>query len=140
SSSTSPVWIKAQVPGTARISGMWKEAALGQVTWDDAADGVTGDGIYSAPHNPALFGAYQGTYLFRFNNVADLRANKAGTLNTPAYGLATGSGGGGSIPTESQSCSRRRRGEIPASPTSCGFQALPMSSWTASPSKEAAAT
>ena len=92
SSSISPVWIKAQAPGTVRISGMWKEAALGQVTWDDAADGVTGDGIYSAPHNPALFGAYQGTYLFRFNNVADLRASKAGTYNTPAYGLANGSG------------------------------------------------
>src|SRR4029450_11844189 len=92
SSSTSPVWIKAQVPGTARISGMWKEAALGQVTWDDAADGVTGDGIYSAAHNPALFGAYQGTYLFRFNNVADLRAAKAGTVNMVAYGMASGSG------------------------------------------------
>jgi hypothetical protein len=92
SSATSPVWIKAQTPGTARISGMWKTAAQGQVAWDDAADGVTGDGIYSAAHNPALFGAYQGTYLFRYNNVTDLRAAKAGTINMPAYGMASGNG------------------------------------------------
>jgi len=92
SSATSPVWIKAQTPGTARISGMWKESALGQVTWDDAADGVTGDGIFSAAHNPALYGAYQGTYLFRFNNVTDLRAGRAGTINMPPYGMANGSG------------------------------------------------
>ncbi len=92
SSATSPVWIKALTPGTARISGMWKEAALGQVTWDDASDGVTGDGIYSAAHNPALFGAYLGTYLFRYNNVTDLRAAKAGTINMPAYGMANANG------------------------------------------------
>jgi len=92
SSATSPVWIKALTPGTARISGMWKAAALGQVSWDDAADGVTGDGIYSAAHNPALFGAYLGTYLFRFNNVADLRAARAGTVNMVAYGMASGNG------------------------------------------------
>jgi len=92
SSATAPVWILAEPRGAATISGMWKEAALGQVAWDDAADGITGDGVFSAPHNPALFGAYQGTYLFRYNNVADLRAGRAGSLNATPYGIASGGG------------------------------------------------
>ncbi|HEV8337988.1 MAG TPA: hypothetical protein VGR67_16375 [Candidatus Polarisedimenticolia bacterium] len=92
SSSTSPVWIRAEPRGGVTISGMWKEVASGQVTWDDAADGVTGDGIFSAIHDPCLFGAYQGKYLFRLNNVADLRAGKAGTVNMVAYGMASGNG------------------------------------------------
>ncbi len=92
SSATAPIWIRAEPRGGATISGMWKEAALGQAAWDDAADGVTGDGIYSAPHNPANFGSYQGTYLFRFNNVSDLRAGKAGTINVVPYGIANGGG------------------------------------------------
>ena len=91
SSSSSPVWIRAEPTGSARISGMWKEAALGQVSWQDETGGV-----YSAAHGPALFGAYNNVYLFRFNNVTELRNAKAltasGTVNTPAYGFAVASG------------------------------------------------
>jgi len=87
SSATSPVWIKAQTPGTARISGMWKAAALGQVAWTD-----DGGGVYSAAHGPGLFGAYNGTYLFRFLTVAELRnasaLTTAGAVKTPPYGFA----------------------------------------------------
>ena len=87
SSASAPVWIKAQVPGTARISGMWREAALGQLAWRD-----DGGGVYSAAHGPGLFGSYGGTYLFRFMSVSDLRnasaSTRAGAIKTPAYGFA----------------------------------------------------
>ena len=91
SSATSPVWIKAQAPGTARISGMWKEAALGQVAWRD-----DGGGVYSAAHGAGLFASFGGTYLFRFQTVTDLRnasaSTSAGAVRTPPYGLAYESG------------------------------------------------
>ena len=91
SSATSPVWIKAQAPGTARISGMWKEAALGQVAWRD-----DGGGVYSAAHGAGLFGSFGGTYLFRFQTVTDLRnasaSTSVGAVRTPPYGLAYESG------------------------------------------------
>src|SRR5262245_54040902 len=64
---TSRVWIKALTPVTARISGMWKEAALGQVTWRD-----DGGGVYSAAHGARLFGSFQGIYLFRFQSMTYL--------------------------------------------------------------------
>jgi hypothetical protein len=87
SSSTSPVWILSETPGAARISGMWKEAALGQVSWQD-----DGGGVYSAPHGPALFGSYNGTFLFRSKTVTDLRNANAGGVNTPSHGFAAENG------------------------------------------------
>jgi hypothetical protein len=91
SSATSPVWIKAQIPGTARISGMWKEAALGQVTWRD-----DGGGVYSAAHGAGLFGSFQGTYVFRFQSMTDLlnasAATTAGAVKTPPYGFVYSGG------------------------------------------------
>lgn len=63
-----PVWIRAYPLGSAVISTMWVEAARGQVLWETTA----WDGIYSAEHELALFGAHDGTLLFRFNTVEDL--------------------------------------------------------------------
>ena len=67
-----PIWIRAEVPGETTISGMWEEAAFGDVEWVDE-----GDGVYSTTHGPALFGSHDGTYLFRYNSEADLRTATA---------------------------------------------------------------
>lgn len=94
SSAENPVWIRAEIPGTVTISGMWEKAALGQVTWEDEDDG-----IYSAKHNPVLFAAWEGTFLFLFNSVDDLRNSQAlridpdtgevvVDLSMPPYGIA----------------------------------------------------
>jgi len=89
SSAERPVWIRAQPRGHATISAMWREAALGLVAWEDE-----GDGVYSVDHGPSLFGAHNGTFLFRFNSVADLRAGRAESadLNLPPYGFAVEGG------------------------------------------------
>jgi len=94
SSAEHPVWIRAAVPGTVTISGMWEKAALGQVTWEDESGGV-----YSAEHNPVLYGAWNGVFLFLFNSVDDLRDGRAlrtdpdteevlVDLAMPPYGIA----------------------------------------------------
>jgi hypothetical protein len=59
SSAASPVWILSEIPGGATISGMWKEAALGQVSWRD-----DGGGVFSAPHGPALLARTTGCTCF----------------------------------------------------------------------------
>ena len=89
-----PVWIRAHPLGSATISSMWEDAALGQVTWET----TQWDGIYSAQHEIALFGAHDGTLLFRFNTVEDLDSTvvqfysemeeQVVTLDLPDYGFA----------------------------------------------------
>ncbi len=69
SSTDLPVWIRADPIGGATVSAAWPESAKGEVAWQDE-----GDGVYSAPHGPCLFGRHGERYLFRFNSLADLRA------------------------------------------------------------------
>lgn len=87
SSATNPIWISAETPGGVTISGMWKEAAQGQVVWLDE-----GGGVFSAAHGPALFGSYNRGFLFRFLSLTDLRnarVSAGGTVvYTPAHGFA----------------------------------------------------
>ncbi len=80
-----PVWIRALVPGTVTISAMWREAALGLAPWTDE-----GDGVYSSGHGAALFGSFEGTFLFRLNTVDDLRNQRAESvdLDLPRHGFA----------------------------------------------------
>ena len=94
SDAENPVWIRANPLGEATISGMWEEAALGaDGLWQDE-----GDGVYSAEHGPALFGSYEGTFLFRRNSLEDLRSESVTfysdiksrdvTVNMPDHGFA----------------------------------------------------
>lgn len=87
SSRKNPVLIKAEPRGSARISGMWEQAAVGKVQWQDV-----GDGIYSATHGPMLFGSYKHTFLFRLNSIEELRnaeaKTRSGTVKLPPYGFA----------------------------------------------------
>ncbi|MFH1437510.1 MAG: hypothetical protein ABIJ56_17520, partial [Pseudomonadota bacterium] len=93
SDAENPVWIRAHPPGEATISGMWPEAALGEAAWRDE-----GDGVFSAEHGPALFGSYEGTFLFRRNALEDLRSESVTfysdirradvTVDMPDHGFA----------------------------------------------------
>jgi len=91
-----PVWVRAQPLGSATISGMWEEAARGEVEWQP----TPWEGIYTAEHGMSLFGAHDGTFLFRFNDVDDLRAGEVTfaaqihddqviTLDLPDHGFST---------------------------------------------------
>ncbi|MGI9418812.1 MAG: hypothetical protein ACR2RA_13335 [Geminicoccaceae bacterium] len=82
-SARKPVWLRASQPGTATISGMWRDAAEGNVKWRRY-----NNGIYAAPHEPPLFGSFDGTFLFRFNTVKDLYRGRAGDIDMPDYGFA----------------------------------------------------
>ncbi|MFC1718267.1 hypothetical protein ACFL6S_31715 [Candidatus Poribacteria bacterium] len=76
SSATQPITIRAEDPGTVTVSGMWREAALGQVAWRDE-----GDGIYSISHaDIPKFAAYESTFLHRYL-LDDLKRGIADTTN-----------------------------------------------------------
>lgn len=77
------VWIRAEPLGDATISGMWPEAARGEVAWTDE-----GDGVWSAEHGPAVFGALDERFLFRFESVEDLQAAEAVGVPIPPWGFA----------------------------------------------------
>ena len=88
-----PIWIRANPVGSVTISGMWEDGAKGLVQWNE----TSWDGVYVAQHGPALFGASDDTFLFRFNNVEDLVAHtlefnsldreQTITLQKPDYGF-----------------------------------------------------
>ena len=77
------VWIHARTPGTVVISGMSEDVAEGDVTWTSE-----GDGIWSTPHGPALFGSWEGVFLFRLNDLADLEDELADDILVPRHGFA----------------------------------------------------
>jgi hypothetical protein len=85
SSLSKPVWILAQPRDSVTISGMWQEAATGKVHWKSE-----GQGVYSAPHGPALFGAYQNAFLYRLISVSDLHQAYASKVKVqmPPHGFA----------------------------------------------------
>ena len=91
-----PVWIRAHPLGSATLSGMWEEAAEGLVSWQP----TEWEGIYAAEHGRSLFGAHDGIFLFRYNDVDHLRAGQVTfaadihddeiiTLDLPDHGFAT---------------------------------------------------
>jgi len=89
SSEELPVLIRAEPTGGATISGMWRDAAEGEVQWRD-----DGGGLWSAEHGPVLFGAWDGHLLFRYElpDLVDLFAECVGEdcvdIVLPPYGLA----------------------------------------------------
>lgn len=87
SSSDAPVWIKASPRGSVRVSGMWSDAALGQITWHNE-----GGDVYSVAHGPALFGQFRDLFLFRFMSLQDLRSGTVQTnresIRVTDYGFA----------------------------------------------------
>jgi len=83
SSLEKPIWILAAPRGKAVISAAWPEAAEGQVKWRDE-----GEGLYSAPHGPVLFGGWKGHFLYRYMSLGDLKRARAKT--TGSYGEVNG--------------------------------------------------
>lgn len=81
-SEEAPVWIRAHPLGSATISGMWPQAAQGQVTWVE----TEWEGIYAAEHEPAVFGTHRGVFLFRYNDVEDLAAGAVQFVSTGIHG------------------------------------------------------
>ena len=85
---TPGITLKAETPGEAIISGLWREANEGKTTWRPE-----GKGVYSSPHGKRPYiGAYDGRMLFSYNTRADLEAKQLwtgkSTVNKPSYGYA----------------------------------------------------
>jgi len=93
SSLEKPIWILAEPRGKATISAAWAEAARGQAKWRSE-----GDGIYSAPHGPVLFGGWKGHFLYRYMSLADLKRARVktqgwyGEVNGPESGIVCAEG------------------------------------------------
>jgi hypothetical protein len=83
SSIDNPVWIVGEPRGRAVLSAAWREAALGQVAWEDE-----GEGVWSAAHGPATFGGWEGNFLYRYMSLVDLKAAKVQTRGS--YGEVFG--------------------------------------------------
>lgn len=83
-SEEAPLWIRADPLGSVTISGMWPEAAQGLVTWEE----TEWEGVYVAEHEPSVFGAHDGVFLFRYNDVADLVAGAVQFVTTGTHGTS----------------------------------------------------
>jgi len=84
SSSSKPIWIKAEVRGQTTISGMWKAAAEGTVSWTNQGNNVWS--TYKA--NDSFIGSYKDKFLFHHDTRSDLEASSILGVNKPAYGFA----------------------------------------------------
>jgi hypothetical protein len=83
SSEDAPVWILAETPGAAVISGLWPEAERGTVPWTNI-----GQNIYATPHGDAFMGDVADRFLFRYKSLADLEATSVLNIQKPDYGFA----------------------------------------------------
>ncbi len=83
-SEDAPVWIRAHPLGSVTISGMWPEAARGEVVWQE----TQWEGVYVAEHEPSVFGVHEGVFLFRYNGVDDLAAGVVQFVTTGTHGTS----------------------------------------------------
>ena len=74
--------IMAENPGETRISGLWKEADQGKVTWTQKW------GAWAAKHGDSFMGSVGDEFLFRYKLVDDLKADKIDHVKKPRFGYA----------------------------------------------------